>query len=140
MTTQTGSWSYAGLVNAAVQIARSLKSQPNFEAGSRVVLLLGNSFEYIAAFYGTLLADGVVVPLPPNVEDQMLKRVLTTTEAVTIISPSETKRHAALLNALPAGRLSLGSEWVSRFEPPLRHGDELAGIFLPPVRQEIPRG
>lgn len=140
ITTASQTWTYAELVNAAVQIATALQSQANFEPGSRVVLLLGNSFEYIAAFFGTLLADGVVVPLPPNVEDQMLKGVLASTQAATIISPVETKRHAALLNTLPSDRLMLGSEQVSQIKLPTHMGNDLAGIFFTAGSTGNPKG
>lgn len=141
ITTAAQSWTYSQLVNSACQIAKSLKAQSSFEPGSRVVLLLGNSFDYIAAFFGTLLADGVVVPLPPNVEDQMLKRVLSSTDATTIVVPAEGKqRHAAILNNLPSERLLLGSESVSEFVGPRRGGNDLAGIFFTAGSTGNPKG
>jgi acyl-CoA synthetase (AMP-forming)/AMP-acid ligase II len=41
-----------------------------------VLLLLNNGPEYLAAFYGTLLAGGVAVPLPPGVEPSRLDHVM----------------------------------------------------------------
>ena len=46
------------------------------ERGARVALLCENSPAYAAAFYGILMAGGVVVPLPIDVETDRLRLVL----------------------------------------------------------------
>jgi len=92
LSTASANWTYENLLIASNAIARRLKSHPQFARGARVVLLLPNSIEYVAAFYGTLMAGGIVVPLSPTTEKQTLDRILASTEAVSIIVASGAKR------------------------------------------------
>jgi long-chain acyl-CoA synthetase len=62
--TNSGAFSYDWLIRAAMSVRNCLCSRPNYVPGASVALLLSNSAEYLAAFYGTLLADCMVVPLP----------------------------------------------------------------------------
>ena len=60
---------YGAILRAAEGVRRYLCARPDYmRGGARVALQLSNSPEYLAAFYGTLLADGVVVPLPVPLE------------------------------------------------------------------------
>src|SRR5258705_3835882 len=68
VATKAGDVSYGWLWRAADGVRRYLCGRPGHAAGARVALQLANSPEYLAAFYGTLLADGVVVPLPVGLE------------------------------------------------------------------------
>src|SRR3981081_129421 len=68
VATKAGDFSYGWLRRAADGVRRYLCGRPGHAAGARVALQLANSPEYLAAFYGTLLADGVVVPLPVGLE------------------------------------------------------------------------
>jgi long-chain acyl-CoA synthetase len=60
--------SWAALRTAAWNVRRYLLSRSDFRPGALVVLRMENSAEYLAAFYGVLLAEGVVVPLSPRIE------------------------------------------------------------------------
>ena len=53
---------YGELWRAASGVAEFLRSQ-QLGLGDRVALLLTNSYDYVAAYYGVLMAGGVVVPL-----------------------------------------------------------------------------
>jgi acyl-CoA synthetase (AMP-forming)/AMP-acid ligase II len=53
---------WAALWEMARRFAGGLRCS-GFAAGDRVALALENSAEYVAAYYGTLLAGGIVVPL-----------------------------------------------------------------------------
>src|SRR5207253_2196567 len=55
LTTPSAEWSYGRLLAAARMVAEALIADRSFVPGARVVLLLPNSAEYVAAFYGTLL-------------------------------------------------------------------------------------
>src|SRR5215467_813668 len=57
VATRASGFSYSWLARAANQVRRYLSSRPQHTAGTRVALQLPNSPEYVAAFYGTLLAD-----------------------------------------------------------------------------------
>jgi acyl-CoA synthetase (AMP-forming)/AMP-acid ligase II len=65
-----------------------------------VALLAGNSAEYLAGFYGTLLAGGVAVPLPEQMERSRLAQVLEDSEARMVLTSAE----LAERQHLPAGQ------------------------------------
>ncbi len=73
--TEKGAFTYGWLLRAAESVRRYLCSRPDFTPGVRVALKLANSADYVAAYYGTLLADGVVVPLPVALEPMRLKQI-----------------------------------------------------------------
>ncbi|MBS0264208.1 MAG: acyl--CoA ligase, partial [Planctomycetes bacterium] len=107
LTNRTVVWSYQALRQAARSVADRLQSQPNFRPGDRVVVLLGNSPEYIASFYGVLLAGGVVVPLAPRTEVGMLGAVLDSTEAVALITDPATWKVRSDLAGCPSQKCDL---------------------------------
>jgi acyl-CoA synthetase (AMP-forming)/AMP-acid ligase II len=61
--------SYEWIRAAAASVCEYLRSHPKFRSGALVGLALENSPEYLAAYYGVLLADGVVVPVPRSASD-----------------------------------------------------------------------
>jgi len=82
------SYAYGTLGCAAVRVAAFLSNSASFEPGCRVALLLENSPEYIAAFYGVLLAGGVAVPLPPTIETHRLIRIHRTCRLRVLLTTS----------------------------------------------------
>lgn len=56
------SWTYGRLAKLSAAIARYLLDS-GLETGDRVAMLLPNCGEYVAIYFGTLLAGGVIVPL-----------------------------------------------------------------------------
>jgi non-ribosomal peptide synthetase component F len=62
LVTASRTSTYGQLLAAAIEVRDRLWKSPSFALGSRVLLLLPNSREYIVACYGTMLAGGVVVP------------------------------------------------------------------------------
>jgi len=75
IVTEKATFTYGWLLRAAESVHRYLCSRPDHAPGARVALKLANSPEYVAAYYGTLLADGVVVPLPVALEPMRLKQI-----------------------------------------------------------------
>ena len=75
IVTEKATFTYGWLLRAAESVRRYLCSRADFVPGARVALKLANSPEYVAAYYGTLLADGVVVPLPVALEPTRLKQI-----------------------------------------------------------------
>ena len=67
--------SYHWLLRQAMQIAGHLKHHCDFKTGDHVGLQLGNCPEYVAAFYGIVLAEGVVVPLPVHHKEHQLQKL-----------------------------------------------------------------
>ena len=76
MTTPAGSVSYSRLLSAAAEVAARIAQHPEYHRGDRVVVLLPNSVEYVVAFFGVLLAGGVVVPVPAQTESGMLREIV----------------------------------------------------------------
>ncbi len=116
LTTPTGSYSYADLMTSALDVRCRLMNSPSFIPGSRVLLLLPNSPEYLAAFYGTLLADGVAVPLAPRMERHQFESIRQSTGAMHVITQSriaqswtEALNTTQIANALPGERAAAGS-------------------------------
>jgi long-chain acyl-CoA synthetase len=79
-------WSYTDLLSAARAVAGNLETICGFHPGDRVLVLLPNSAEYIAGFYGVLLAGGIVVPIPPKTEAGLLRAIIDSTEATVIVT------------------------------------------------------
>ncbi|WP_198000129.1 class I adenylate-forming enzyme family protein [Gimesia alba] len=97
VSTASTSWSYHSLLTAVHRIAQQLRNSPGFQPGNRVLLLTPNSVEYIAAFYGILMAQGVVVPLAINLESGTFEKILKSTNATQVITtPQVIKRRPDL--------------------------------------------
>lgn len=142
IVTTRGMWSYAQLAAAADRVAAGLRAQPDFAPGVRVLLVIPNSIEYVAAFYGALLAGAVVVPVPPTTEAAMLHGIVASTEARVVITTDR------VVQARPELR-----EWSrERVTPPVADcGDpppfpgpaavqDLAAIFFTAGSSGTPKG
>jgi fatty-acyl-CoA synthase len=70
------STSYAELKHQAERVAAHLQSR-GVKAGDRVILLMQNCPQWIAAFYGILRANAVVVPVNPMNRAEELKHYIT---------------------------------------------------------------
>ena len=92
---------YAGALRYAARLAEA-----GLQPGQMVAIMLPTSKEYLFAFYGTLLAGGVPVPLYPparltTIEDHMTRHVgiLKNAGAAIMITIPEAKALAWLLRA-----------------------------------------
>ena len=135
-------WTYGRLLAAAAQIAEHLRGPAELSRGDRVVLLLKNSPEYAAAFYGTLLAGGVVVPLPPDAEARRLRQIVASCEARVILTAPGVLRRHGWLREPRGGTLELGGEGegmapVFEAEPA---GEALAALFFTSGSTGEPKG
>lgn len=83
--TDKRTWSYRDLRDMSHEYAEALMESLGWSPGSCVALQLDNSVEYIAAFYGILIAGGVVVPLPVRQTDAWVEQVLRTTNSRWIV-------------------------------------------------------
>ena len=141
--TKDAEWSYGDLAIAAMRVAIALQSSPGFMPGARVVVVLPNGFEYIAAFYGTLLAGGVVVPVPPKIERQALERIVESTEASTVVIASAAKRPASFDEQIPSYSVALNgtsSDLIDQLPTQTAGGNELAAIFFTSGSTGDPKG
>lgn len=71
---------------AAWNVRRYLLSHSDYRPGDLVVLRMKNSAEYLAAFYGVLMADGVVVPVAPNIEEKRWRTICRSCRPPVVIT------------------------------------------------------
>ncbi len=141
--TKESDWSYSDLAIAAIETSIALQASPGFKPGARVVVMLPNCFEYIAAFFGILLADAVVVPVPPRMETKALERIIESTEATTVVISSSTKRSVPFGEQIPTLSLTFNETFSSSSRPfpvPSGGGNDLAAIFFTSGSTGGPKG
>nr|MDQ3331092.1 AMP-binding protein [Planctomycetota bacterium] len=142
ITSDQGGVTYRALRDAAHAVRDELLATRGFLAGDRVVLLLENGPEYAAALYGTLLACGVVVPLPPNAESSRVEHAIQATDARCVLSSAKVvRRRRQQLAAEPAVlKLAATTDQVVRNETALPIDDSLAAIFFTSGSSGEPKG
>jgi acyl-CoA synthetase (AMP-forming)/AMP-acid ligase II len=87
--TAAGSVSHDSLRRAAINISLALRNEGDVSPRDRVAILLANSPLFPAAYYGVILAGGVAVPLPPDIESSRLDRIIREGEIRTVIASDE---------------------------------------------------
>jgi acyl-CoA synthetase (AMP-forming)/AMP-acid ligase II len=91
--------SYATLWDRACSIAGFLQRE-GLRKEDRVALVLENSPEYVATYYGTLLAGGIVVALNPNAKRRDLAAWLRHSEPAWLFTHSASTEVAAALRGV----------------------------------------
>ena len=107
------------------------------------MLLMSNSFEYVASFYGTLLAGGVVVPLPPTIEEQGFERICESTTAEAVIIAAGSRRLPSLLKDCPRHQVPLSQPAAIDAAAAVTRGpgtNPLAAIFFTSGSTGNPKG
>lgn len=118
------SWSYAQLWEHAVRVAGFLRGN-GLHPGDRVALIADNSPQYMAVFYGVLLAGGAVVPMNTNAKlrdfENWIQHAGARFAFVDFV-PRET--HKLLQVSLPAGLVAMNREAAAIVPDTLLHGLE----------------
>src|ERR1700716_4041950 len=139
VATKAGDFSYGWLRRAADGVRRYLCGRPGHAAGARVALQLANSPKHLAAFYGTLLAAGVVVPLPVGLERRRRQEIHALCRPDVLISRRQdinSREHESATATLRLG--GGGGEEVSA--PPRRLGNDLAMLLFTSGSTGTPKG
>ncbi len=111
------------LLERANRVARHLISL-GMKPGERAVVMLPTSEGWLAAFFGTLLAGGVAVPLGPNLSFGGMDRYASTVQTI--------------MRAAGA-RFLLGNDTIEEYLPQLReHGTLLEHFVRADLARELP--
>ena len=144
VTAKSKAWTYSDLILATRAVAQNLMTNDAFHPGDRVLVMLPNSSEYIAAFYGILLAGGVAVPVPPKTEAGYLRSIVDSTEASVLFTDASIAeaRGDQLSNEQQVVELSrLLTNWVpTECSNIVTDGSELAAIFFTGGSTGQPKG
>jgi fatty-acyl-CoA synthase len=109
------SWTYRAFAERCDRLARALQGELGVRPGDRVAWLCGNTHELLEAYFGVLLAGGVLVPLNIRLAPPELRAILDDSAAVALFRhPDQVEvdhpvptvvlgdEHEALLAAQPA--------------------------------------
>ncbi|WP_211748429.1 long-chain-fatty-acid--CoA ligase [Paenibacillus sp. Marseille-Q4541] len=104
---QEKSTSYAELMQQISQCSSGLASH-GIAKGDKVVLLLGNSPEFIISYYGILHLGGIVVPVNPTYKPEEIAYILGNSGATAVIAVGALKPMIAVLSEkIPSVRLTV---------------------------------
>ena len=95
---QGQSFSYAEMLHRAQLSAHALKQGGAVQEGSNVLLMLDNGPAFFAAFFGTLMAGGVPVPIGPKSSKDRIAYIAGDCSAPAVIVDREVKPPVADLN------------------------------------------
>jgi long-chain acyl-CoA synthetase len=108
---RSAEWTY-GELRHAVAVVRSALSARALAPRARIALLLRNSPQYVALYYGVLAADCVAVPLNAHERAPVLARQVQHCAAAMLVGEREHPEWGALTAALRPGGLHACPEIV----------------------------
>lgn len=89
LTDRRRSWTYRQLKSMALQFATVLQADPARMGGEHVGILIDNSPEYVVAFYGTILAGSVAIPIPAGLSGSRLEQLLSLADVEIVVSAGD---------------------------------------------------
>jgi acyl-CoA synthetase (AMP-forming)/AMP-acid ligase II len=79
---------YAELWDRATRVAGGLRAA-GVGRGHRVAIRLGNGIDWVLAFFGTVLAGGIVVPVNTRLTEDEVNYVVTDSGAAYVVAPGQ---------------------------------------------------
>jgi long-chain acyl-CoA synthetase len=93
-------WTYAQLLAGSRAVAAALR-QRGMQAGDRAAIIMANSGEFVAAYYGTLMAGGIVVLLNPAAKSRDFEAWLRNCGARFVFADAQGGEVARAVGELP---------------------------------------
>ena len=128
------------------RLAHALRNDVGITPGQRVAYLCGNTLELLEAYYGVVLAGGILVPLNVRLGPGEMQEILRDCEAsVLLVHPSF---NDVADDLLPRRRLDLGPDYedmlgaqpAALFEPEPFGEDDVCEIFYTSGTTSSPKG
>lgn len=140
LETNDAVFSYKRMWRAAQFVQQYLRARSDYSAGMRVALKLSNSPEYVAAFYGVLLADCVVVPLPAGIEKSRRRSIEELCQPRLTITRREDTGDQKGGPSVTVLRITDEVNDMTSLSAPRRQGDDLAMILFTSGSTGMPKG
>ncbi len=137
------SWTYAGFAERCDRQARFLRDELGVRPGDVVAWLCGNTHELLEAYYGVLLAGGVLLPLNIRLSPQELGGILDQSRATVLFRHPDQQDPEH-----PTRQVVLGAEYEAALdrhdgpalEPPVVDERAPAEIFFTSGSTGTPKG
>ena len=101
---------YGSLQREAEALARWLHHEAGVQRGDRVLLMLQNSPQFVAAYYAILRLDAVVVPVNPMNREAELRHLVADAQARVIVCAQDTWPEVRTVMARPTPRETFGDD------------------------------
>jgi fatty-acyl-CoA synthase len=117
--------SYGELVEEAEGIASWLHHQAGVQRGDRVLLMLQNSPQFIAAYYAILRLDAVVVPVNPMNREAELRHLVDDAQSQVMVCAQDTWPEVRKLLGGPTDAPGLRHALIACYSDHLRRDTDL---------------
>lgn len=136
-------WTYADFADRCDRQARFLRDELGVGAGDVVAWLCGNTHELLEAYYGVLLAGGVLLPLNIRLSGPELRGILDESAAVALFRHPDQPDPGHAVRQVVTGadyERSLARQSGEPFEPPVVDERAPAEIFYTSGSTGMPKG